>query len=597
MQKYDSLSLFILLIIMLIPFNQNLIAQVPATDSLALAAIYNTMGGDTWTDNTNWLNGSVDTWNGVTVSNGRVKELDLNSNNLQNSIPAEIGNLTALEKLNLGNNPINGPIPPEIGSLVNLNYLGLYMTGITGSIPSEIGYLINLERFQMNSCQIDGPIPAEIGNLINLSELNFTKNNLSGNIPVEIGNLVSLQKLFLYENQLTGSIPVEIGNLDSLKIINLSDNLLNGSIPPELSDLSNLTFLQLSENQLTGSIPAQLGELVSLTTLSLDNNQLSGSIPESIGSLVNLTFLGIQSNQINGMIPAQIGGLINLVILYAFDNQLTGTLPPEIGTLKNLERFYFHNNELSGIIPSEICNLENLDRLYLHGNQFDELPPLDSLTALVTLNISDNKFTFEDIEPNIAIPSGTFIYSPQDSIGSYIDTMLQEGDDLLLSVEVGGSANNYQWLRNETEIPGAVNSFYEITLAGAEDIGSYVCQITNTLAADLTLHSKAANVSVEGITAVDHISIEIPKTMRLYQNYPNPFNPTTSISFTLPEASVVKISVYNIIGEKVVELLDHQMPEGHHSINFDGTNFTSGIYFYRLQTNNTTLTKKMMQLK
>ena len=92
--------------------------QVTTQDSLALVALYNSTGGPNWTNNTNWLNGPVSTWHGVTVlRDGRVGYLDLSSNNLVGSISTEIGQLTKLAYLNLANNLLNGPLPASIGNL------------------------------------------------------------------------------------------------------------------------------------------------------------------------------------------------------------------------------------------------------------------------------------------------------------------------------------------------------------------------------------------------------------------------------------------------------------------------------------------------
>ncbi len=88
-----------------------------------------------------------------------------------------------------------------------------------------------------------------------------------------------------------------------------------------------------------------------------------------------------------------------------------------------------------------------------------------------------------------------------------------------------------------------------------------------------------------------------PVQFELHQNYPNPFNPSTSISFTLPEATVVKISVYNSLGEKIVDLINSQMEVGYHKIDFDGANLSSGVYIYKLQTKNILEMKKMLLLK
>jgi hypothetical protein len=85
-------------------------------------------------------------------------------------------------------------------------------------------------------------------------------------------------------------------------------------------------------------------------------------------------------------------------------------------------------------------------------------------------------------------------------------------------------------------------------------------------------------------------------------NYPNPFNPTTTIKFTLPQPGEVKLSVYNILGQQVKLLTSGQLPAGTHKVNWDsrnkdGQSVASGIYFYRLQTQDGVVAKKMVLLK
>jgi len=74
-----------------------------------------------------------------------------------------------------------------------------------------------------------------------------------------------------------------------------------------------------------------------------------------------------------------------------------------------------------------------------------------------------------------------------------------------------------------------------------------------------------------------------PKDFSLFQNYPNPFNPSTKIEFTLPVESTVKISVFNILGERVYGLVNTQMSAGTHSVDFYAGGFASGIYFYQIE--------------
>ncbi len=84
---------------------------------------------------------------------------------------------------------------------------------------------------------------------------------------------------------------------------------------------------------------------------------------------------------------------------------------------------------------------------------------------------------------------------------------------------------------------------------------------------------------------------------KLFQNHPNPFNPTTKISFSLSALSNVKISVYNILGEKVAELINNKMEAGNHSVNYNASELTSGVYIYRIDTPNYTKSMKMILMK
>lgn len=91
---------------------------------------------------------------------------------------------------------------------------------------------------------------------------------------------------------------------------------------------------------------------------------------------------------------------------------------------------------------------------------------------------------------------------------------------------------------------------------------------------------------------------EQPEIFSLFQNYPNPFNPTTSISFNLPKATEVNLFVYNLLGQKVATLIQNQSKaSGKHSIKFDASNLSSGIYLYRLETDSFMETKKMLLIK
>ena len=133
----------------------------PAPQRDALIAIYNATGGNSWLNNDNWLTTNlVSTWDGVTTDvNGNVIRLNLESNNLSGSLPAELGDLIYLRDLNLSINQITGLIPNEIGSLSNLRDLFLDNNSLSGPIPNTIGNLSNLRYLLLSNNSLSGPIP------------------------------------------------------------------------------------------------------------------------------------------------------------------------------------------------------------------------------------------------------------------------------------------------------------------------------------------------------------------------------------------------------------------------------------------------------
>lgn len=98
-------------------------------------------------------------------------------------------------------------------------------------------------------------------------------------------------------------------------------------------------------------------------------------------------------------------------------------------------------------------------------------------------------------------------------------------------------------------------------------------------------------------TGIQSISGEIPSEFRLFDNYPNPFNPVTKIKFDLPKSSFTTLIIYDITGKTVAIPVNSSMPAGSYLIEFSGSEFSSGVYFYRLKTEGYTETKKMMLVK
>jgi photosystem II stability/assembly factor-like uncharacterized protein len=101
---------------------------------------------------------------------------------------------------------------------------------------------------------------------------------------------------------------------------------------------------------------------------------------------------------------------------------------------------------------------------------------------------------------------------------------------------------------------------------------------------------------------VGKISSEVPDKFLLYQNYPNPFNPMTNIKFTIPsnvksQTSNIKLVVFDILGKEIATLVNEKLEVGTYEVSWDASQYPSGVYFYKLNTENFSETKKMILLK
>lgn len=147
--------------------------------------------------------------------------------------------------------------------------------------------------------------------------------------------------------------------------------------------------------------------------------------------------------------------------------------------------------------------------------------------------------------------------------------------------------------------------FEKITAALIQsDDGSYAFTDT-TAAAGYTYFYKLEDLDIGGQRSQSEaimVTVDIPKEFMLLQNYPNPFNPMTTIRFQLPKAVPVKVAIFNINGQEVKRLIDDRKDAGYYEIRWTGQNnaglqVSSGVYYYRIQTDNFTATKKMLLIR
>ena len=318
--------------------------------------------------------------------------------------------------------------------------------------------------------------------------LDLSFNDLSGILPSAFYDLSALEELYLGDNYLEGTVSEDIAQLQNLVVLDLQFNRLHGPIPKALGQLQNLEIVILVLNNLEGPIPAGLGSLPYLQELDLGANLLSGTIPSALGQLSELRILWLGGNILSGSVPASLGGLTNLVDLNLSENLLSGTIPKAVLALPQLEQVDLGGNEFQGTTP--YFSSPALESMILLDNQYHSLANYSNHPNAAGLAISVwyNALDFADIIPLLVanqIKMTSFLYQRQDSLPTFY-----KADSYTYSVEVGGTGNQYQWLKNGTAVPGATTDQLVLTEATyrAEDV--YQCEVTNPQAPHLTLISR-----------------------------------------------------------------------------------------------------------
>jgi hypothetical protein len=264
------------------------VTVIPLLQCQALAALYNSAGGNGWTDRTGWwadLNPCG--WAGLGCNGANISVIRLHENNLVGTLPAQLANLTGLTQVDISENPsLSGPIPPGLWAITTLQTVVLAHNNLSGGIPAFTVPLPSLTRLGLDSNPLGGTIPISMtaDNLPALTELSLDENGLGGPIPAEFFSTpwTNLGNLRLDENGLTGQ-PSGFNsiNFPGLFRLELGNNPWDGgqAIPTELGELTGLTVLDLSGANFTGPIPGELTSLQALTRLELNENSLSGAIP------------------------------------------------------------------------------------------------------------------------------------------------------------------------------------------------------------------------------------------------------------------------------------------------------------------------------
>jgi len=409
-----------------------------AGDYAALKALYNSTGGDSWT-NTGWDFSSetppsasvVNQWHGVTVVDSRVTVIDLNNKDLSGTIPSELGDLSNLQVLRLDNNSLTGTLPSELGNLrENLRVLHLDHNNLSGELPPELSYLKNAQDVEVDQNSLSGTLPSEYGALANVQDLDVGDNSVSGTLPSELGSLrENLQHFDVANNNLIGTMPDSIDTLSGVdKVLEnppyvkteiddmdaISGQNFSRDISENFGDINNNITSYSAEGLPNGlTIDSSSGE-ISGTSTTEGSFDVTVTVSDRAGGQAEAEFNIAVSPMLDAGDYAALKALYNtagswnnkagweywdfsrrtlpsanvvsrwhevavegsrVTEIKLGDNSLSGMLPSELGSLTNLQTLDLHNSSLSGKIPSWLGSLTTLQTLDLHNSSLSGTIP------------------------------------------------------------------------------------------------------------------------------------------------------------------------------------------------------------------------------
>lgn len=224
----------------------------------------------------------------------------------------------------------------------------------------------------------------------------------------------------------------------------------------------------------------------------------------------------------------------------------------------------------------------------------------DSWETMQTFDRPIEKIQFIDASTGFA-SSDSRLYKSTNGGANWVDVNLQTSGYFLTffmaNANVGYASNwdntyktldgGLTWGEQNTVLPNT--SMQDIEFApGSTSIG-WMCGTDGAMV--------YTSNSGGGFIGIEPISGNVPEKYSLSQNYPNPFNPTTNIKLHIPESGLVRLVVFDVTGREVAELVNETLNAGEYKVDFNASGFTSGVYFYKLQTKSFTEVKKMTLIK
>jgi hypothetical protein len=265
-------------------------------------------------------------------------------------------------------------------------------------------------------------------------------------------------------------------------------------------------------------------------------------------------------------------------------------------------------------------NKDNTDYIFALG-------PIFVRNTIYDFNDSSSYYTVESVEDiNEMMVSKTFRLSNNDTLilgamGYYIMSQGAQHSPIKYSVNLVYNHNDqiFQELFRDTinvedtanidflrgfiiqNIPNGADSFYVqmvIDTTGNTDATAGLDGIYNDNSGiGDNMRNYKTKIVYGNQKPGNNMITNIPKSFELSQNYPNPFNPTTTIKYQIPKDAFVSIKIYDILGREIYSLVNENKQAGYYSVNFNGSNLASGIYFYRIKAGDYVNVKRMALIK
>ncbi len=314
---------------------------------LALKALYDNTDGANWTNNTGWPTAGawpatataaeMAAWHGITVVDGDVFMVKLESNNLTGNLPSELFGITQVDHLGFYNNNLSGTFPTGIAGLNKLTLLDITSNDFTGPMPAEIGSVTSLQRLKMsyNGGFDAGAVPDTYQNLVNLVNFSIYSTNRTGVIPSWLSNYIGLKTLMLGENNFDEQpFPVSIFSMPGLASVYINNCNIKDIMPDQFAALPELTVWFAGHNQLSGEIPPSFKSLSKLKQVRIQGSLLTGDLNFHNWASNIFTEIIFPSNDFNAVLDENLDHLLNLKNFHFYDNPITRI--PEFKTHPNL---------------------------------------------------------------------------------------------------------------------------------------------------------------------------------------------------------------------------------------------------------------------